>query len=98
MAKHNRYRHLEVWMTRIILGICVFFVLFMLFSRFDLNVLKLITGIITILVSAAGFGWLYLTGEIRHRRSLWMVTAFAAFAICTLVSLILGYPCPPVKP
>ena len=100
MAKRNRYRHMEIIMTRIILGLCLAFILFMLFSWRGMNtvtnVLKYITGSITVIGSALSMGWLYITGEFKHRRSLWMVTAFAAFIICTLVSLIFRFPCPPV--
>ena len=96
MAKRNRYRRLEIMMTRIIFGITAVFVSFILFSWFGLNVWKLITGLVTIVASVLGMGWLYLTGEFQHRRSLWMITAFGAFIVCTLVSLLLGYPCPPV--
>ena len=96
MAKRNRYRRFELLMTRILLGITAVFILFILFSWFGLSVLKLITGIITILASLLSMGWLYITGEFRHRRSLWMVTACGALVVCTLVSLVLGYPCPPI--
>ena len=94
--KRNRYRQMETLMTRVLLGITLVFILFILFSWLGLGALKVITGILTMVVSLLSFGWLYLTGEFKHRRSLWMVTAFAAFFICTLVSLVLGYPCPPI--
>ena len=96
VGKRNRYRHMEIMMTRIILGICVAFILFVLFSWRGLNTLKYISGIVTMIASGLSLGWLYITGEFKHRRSLWMVTAFFAFIICTLVSMMLHYPAPPV--
>ena len=100
MAKRNRYRHMEIIMTRIILGLCLAFILFMLFSWRGMNtvtnILKYVTGSITVIGSGLSMGWLYITGEFKHRRSLWMVTAFGALILCTLVSLIFRFPCPPV--
>ncbi len=96
MAKRNRYRHMEIMMTRVILGITAAFILFVLFSWRGMNTLKFIFGIVTMAASGLSLGWLYITGEFSHRRSLWMVTAFFAFIICTLVSMILHYPAPPV--
>ena len=96
MAKRNRYRHMEVIMTRIILGFTLAFLLFLLFSWRGLTVMKYICGSIATIGPALSLGWLYITGEFKHRRSLWMITAFFAFIVCTLVSLIFRYPCPPV--
>ena len=53
-----------------------------------------ITAIIAIFGSLLCVGWLYLTGEVGRRRSLWMVTAFVCIAICVLISMLLNYPCP----
>ena len=83
-------------MSRVLIGITVLFILFILFSWLGMGALKIITGFITMILSLLALGWLYLTGEFRHRRSLWMVTAFAAFIVCTVVSMLLGYPCPPI--
>ena len=96
MAKRNRYRHMEIIMTRIILGLCLAFILFLLFSWRGINIVKYIAGSVTVIGSALSLGWLYITGEFKHRRSLWMVTAFFAFIICTLVSLVCRFPCPPL--
>lgn len=58
--------------------------------------IKWIAAVFALLISALGLVWLYLTKELTRRRSLWMVTACVAILVCLLVSLILGYPCPPV--
>ena len=98
MAKRsrNRYRHMEVIMTRIILGVLAAFILFLIFAWRGYVVPKLIFGIGSMLVSGLSLGWLYLTGEFAHRRSLWMITTFFSVIVCALVSLIFNYPCPPI--
>ena len=97
MAKRsrNRYREMESLMTKIILGDVLMFILYLVCAGLGWSVLKVITAIISIFGSVLCVGWLYLTGEIRRRRSLWMVTAFICILICVVVSLLLGYPCPP---
>ena len=90
----NRYREMEKNMTRIILADALVFVLYLICAGFGWAVLKVITAIIAIFGSLLCVGWLYLTGEIGRRRSLWMVTAFVCIAICVLVSMLLSYPCP----
>lgn len=97
MAKRNknRYREMESLMTKIILGDLLMFILYLVCAGLGWSVLKVITAIIAIFGSLLCVGWLYLTGEFRRRRSLWMVTGFICIVICVVVSLLLGYPCPP---
>lgn len=90
----NRYKEMESLMTKIILGDVLMFVLYLVCSGMGWPVFKVITAIIAILGSLLCLLWLYLTGEFRRRRSLWMVTAFICIVICVVVSLLLGYPCP----
>ncbi len=90
----NRYREMENFMTKIILGDALVFVLYLVFANLGWAVLKVITAIIAIFGSLLCVGWLYLTGEFGRRRSLWMVTAFICIVICVVVSLLLGYPVP----
>ena len=94
MAKRNRYREMESLMTKIIIGDALVFVLYLGCAGLGWDVLKVLTAIIAIFGSLLCLGWLYLTGEFTRRRSLWMVTGFAAIVLCMLVSLLLGYPCP----
>ena len=96
MAKRSRYREMESLMTKILIADTAVFILFMVFSGIGISVLKVITAIVAIIASALALAWLYLTGELLRRRSLWMVTGFGAIFVCMLVSLILKYPCPPV--
>ena len=39
-------------------------------------------------------GFLVLCGEVKKRRSLWLVMGFGAIALVLLVSLLLNYPSP----
>ncbi len=94
MAKRNSYREFESLMIKVILVDIAVFVLYLVFAWKDIAALKVITAIIAIFGSLLCVGWLYLTGEITRRRSLWMVTAFICIVICVAVSLLLGYPCP----
>ena len=96
MAKRNRYREMESLMTKVIIGDAAFFVLYLFFAAKGLTVLKFIVGIIAMIASLLALAWLYITGEFPRRRSLWMVTGFIGIALCLLVSMLLGYPCPPV--
>ena len=94
MAKRNRYRELEYNMTRVLIADAAVFALFFLFSALGLTALKVITAIVANLVSLLCLGYLYMTNDLRRKRSLWMVTGAAAVLLCTLVSLILSWPGP----
>ncbi len=94
MARRNRYREMENMMTKVILGDALIFGLYLIGAGFGWTLLKVIAAIIAGFGSLLCLGWLYLTGEFPRRRSLWMVTAFAAIALCVIISLILGYPAP----
>jgi len=85
-------------MMKILIGDGLLFFLYM-FAAGGIGtwmIVKVITAVLCFLISGLVLGYLYLTHELMHRRSLWMVTACAAIIICLLVSLFLGYPCPPV--
>ena len=94
MAKRNRYREFENLMTKVILVDAAIFVAFLVFSGAALSVLKIITAIVSIVGSLLALVWLFLTGELTRRRSLWIVSGFVGILILVIVSLILGYPCP----
>ena len=94
MAKRNRYREMESKMTLVLISAAVFFVLYLVCATFGLNVLKYLLAVVSIVASALCLAWLYLTGEFKRRRSLWMVTGFICIIACLLVSMILKYPYP----
>lgn len=97
MATRKRYKELEQLMTRVLLADAAVFALYLLSAGFGWTALKVISAIIAILVSGLCLAFLYLNGEIRKRRSLWLVVGFGAVVVCLLVSLLLRYPAPAVK-
>lgn len=94
MAKRNRYREMESKMTLVLISAAVFFVLYLVCAGFGLTVVKYILAVVSILASVLCLGWLYITGEFKRRRSLWMITGFISIIACLLVSMILKYPYP----
>ena len=97
LANRRRYKELEQLMTRILLADAAVFVLYLLSAGFGWTALKVISTIIAILLSGLSLAFLYLNGEIRKRRSLWLVVGFGAVVVCLLVSLLLNYPAPAKK-
>ena len=94
MASRKRYKELEQMMTRILVADVVVFALFVLFAGLGVVAMKVICAIVTIIVSAMCLAFLYMTGELQKRRSLWMVVGFISVLVCLLISLICNYPSP----
>ena len=94
MARRNRYREMEYKMTWVLIADAAVFVLYLLFAGFGVIAMKVITAIVALLASLLCVGFLYMSGELLKRRSLWMSTGFAAIFLCTLFSLILNFPSP----
>lgn len=94
----SRYRKMESTMMKVLIGDGVLFFLYTFAASREGGwvTIKWICAVCAILISVLGLVWLYLTQELTRRRSLWMVTTCVAILICLLVSLCLGYPCPPV--
>lgn len=92
--KNNRYLQFERYMT-VVLGIALLiFIIFLIASGTGTLWLKVTTAIMSILLTILCLAYMYLTGELLRRRSLWMSTIAAAILICTLFSLILQFPSP----
>ena len=72
----------QVWL-------CLFYILCL---PVPVKALKFITGIITILDGGLILGFLYLTQELKKRRSRWIAAGGLSLVVCTLVSLLLGFP------
>ena len=94
MAKRMRYKELDKLLTRVLIAEAAVFVLYMLFAGLGIVALKVITSIIIIVASGLSLAYLYMCGEIKKRRSRWLVLGFACLVIVLLVSLILKYPSP----
>jgi len=89
-----RYKELDKLLTRVLIAEAAVFVLYMLFAGLGIVALKVITSIIIIVASGLSLAYLYMCGEIKKRRSRWLVLGFACLVIVLLVSLILKYPSP----
>ena len=94
MAKRMRYKELDKLLTRVLIAEAAVFVLYMLFAGLGIVTLKVITAIAIIVASGLSLAYLYMCGEIKKRRSRWLVLGFACLVIVLLVSLILKYPSP----
>lgn len=94
MARNNRYKELERYMTYVILFSAVMFIIFLIASGAGIIWLKVIASILSIAASVLCLAYLYLTKELLRTRSLWMTAAAVAIIACTLFSLMLGYPSP----
>ena len=92
MGRRNRYREMEFKMTRILVADAAVFLLYLLFAALNVAFLKWLLAIVAILGSGLCLGFLFLTGELLKKRSLWMTVGFACVVICTLYSLILRFP------
>ena len=94
MASRKRYKELEQMMARILAADVVVFALYALFAGMGVVALKVVFAIATIIVSGMCLAFLYMTGELRKRRSLWMVVGYTGVLVCLLVSLICNFPAP----
>ena len=92
--KKNSFRKFESFLTRVILGELAGFLLMLLFAALGVGWLKWILAVAVILVSGAGCALLISKQEHKRRRSWWILASFAGMLLCTLVSLIAGYPAP----
>lgn len=90
----QRYRQNERILTFALITDTVIFLLYLLFAGLGVTWMKIVLAIAAILISGLCLGSLYLTGELRRHRSLWLVTGFGAIAACLVFSLLLNYPSP----
>ena len=92
--QRNTFRKFEKLFTRVILGTLLVLLLMLVSAAVGIGWLKWILALTVLLVSGLGGAVLVLKQEHRRLRSRWMLCAFAAFILCTLVSLIVGFPAP----
>lgn len=91
----DNFRTLERLLTRVILGTLVVFLLMLAAAANGIGWLKYVLALPVMAVSGLGCALLVLKQEHKKRRSWWMLAAFGSLFLCTLISLILGYPAPP---
>lgn len=91
---YKRYKENErIWVYGLLADAAIG-VLYLLMAGLGVVWLKWILAIAAILLSAAGLASLYLTGEFRRQRSLYLTAGFGAVAVVVLFSLLLNYPSP----
>ena len=96
MSRRNRYREMEFQMTRILIADVIVFVLYLITAHFGIGLLKWLTAIVAIVASGLCGGFLYINGEWKKRRSLWMFMGYAGVLLCTVVSLVCKVPYGPI--
>ena len=94
--KTNRYKQMEQIMTYVLIGGAGLFLIYLISCFAGILWLKAITSVFTVLLSMGCLGFLYLTQELTRRRSQWMSISALALLACTLVSLVLRFPHPPL--
>lgn len=92
--RNNRYRDLELFLTVLVLLELGFFILFLAVSGAGITAIKVISAIFIFLISAFCLWVLYSSKELLRQRSLWLTYSFCSMALCTLVSILAGYPAP----
>lgn len=90
------FRRFENIMTRMILGALILFLLMLVSAAAGIGWLKWTLAILVFTLCIAGTGLLLLKQEHRRRRSRWMLASFFGLFLCTLVSMIVGFPAPGV--
>lgn len=95
MDKQNgRYQDLEMFLTVLLLLELGFFILYLVVAGSGIIAIKVISAIIIFLVSIFSLWILYSSKELLKQRSLWLTCGFSGLLICTLVSLLAGFPAP----
>ena len=93
-SRRKSFKSIERDLTKGILADLVLFLLVLAISSMGIGWLKIIFGLFTLAISALGDLFLVLINEHTRGRSRWMLVAFAAIFLCTLVSLLTGSPAP----
>lgn len=95
-GKKNRYKELEAYLTYALIIDSVLFVLYLIVAGCGIIWLKVITAFLSLALSALIFYYLYINDEWHRQRSLWLTVGSVSVFICTLMSLVLNYPCPKI--
>ena len=90
----QRFKQNERILAIGLLADAALFLLYLLMAGLGVVWFKWVLSIAAVLLSGAGLAVLYLTGELRRQRSLYLSAGFAAVVVCILISLILNYPSP----
>ena len=93
-TKKNRYKEMERSTTIVLLTDLLLFIFYLIAAANGIIWLKVILFILAFFLSLLCLLFLLYAGELLKQRSLWMSAAFAAIAVCILVSLVLNFPSP----
>lgn len=90
MAKPNRYKQMEQYMTIALIANLFLFILCLCVS--SIIWMKIILSVFIILISIVCLIYLYMSKELLKPRSLWMTSGAASILACQLASIILNFP------
>ena len=90
--KQHRYKEMELSMTVLLIANTVVFLLYLVVAACGILWLKVISAIFAILLSGLCLIFLYLVKELLRSRSLWLTAGFFGIFLCTIVSLLTGFP------
>ena len=93
-AKQKHYKKMEATLTAVLCLDTVIFLAYLIFAATGLLGLKVVTAILSILISGFVLYVLFVTKELLRKRSLWMTYAATCILLCIFVSLILNFPAP----
>ncbi len=92
--KNNRFRDLEQFLTILIFAMTAIFIFYLFMAGSGMTVLKVIAVVLIAAIASFGLWLLVKSREFLRQRSIWMTLSFVCCLICTLVSLLTGYPGP----
>ncbi len=91
---HDRYRDLEKFLSVLIVVMLGLFILFLVMSANGTTLAKILAATLIFAVALFGLWVLRQNRELLRQRSIWMTLSFLCTMLCTLVSLLAGYPAP----
>ena len=92
--QNRRFKDLEMFLSVLIFAMIALFIFYLITAGNGQIVLKVISAVLIGCISGFGLWLLYSSKELLRQRSIWMTLSFLSGVICTLVSLLTGYPGP----
>lgn len=90
----SRFQQLEQYMSLMLIGTTVLFVLYFIMAALGIIWLKILLALVILVCCGLCLVYLYLTKLLLKGRSMWMTAAAGGTALCVLFSLILNFPSP----
>ena len=92
--QNNRFKDLEMFLSVLIFATIALFIFYLIMAGNGQIVLKIISTVLIACICGFGLWLLHSSKELLRQRSIWMTLSFLSGVICTLVSLLTGYPGP----